>query len=65
MAGRTPFSKLTENLSPQRRADIRISSLQKMIEAMDGSLEIKRIFPGATSLLQTTAKPERANGHCW
>lgn len=92
MTGRTPFSKLTENLSPQRRAriearkielredmalhelrkalgqsqealaakldvnqpaitkmerrtDIRISSLKRMIEAMGGSLEIKAHFP--------------------
>ena len=92
MSGRTPFSKLTENLSPQRRAriearkielredmalhelrkalgqsqealaakldvnqpaitkmerrtDIRISSLKRMIEAMGGSLEIKAHFP--------------------
>ena len=92
MTGRTPFSKLIENLSPQRRAriearkielredmalhelrkalgqsqealaakldvnqpaitkmerrtDIRISSLKRMIEAMGGSLEIKAHFP--------------------
>ena len=92
MTGRTQFSKLTENLSPQRRAriearkielredmalhelrkalgqsqealaakldvnqpaitkmerrtDIRISSLKRMIEAMGGSLEIKAHFP--------------------
>ena len=92
MTGRTPFSKLTENLSPRRRAgiearkielredmalhelrkalgqsqealaakldvnqpaitkmerrtDIRISSLKRMIEAMGGSLEIKAHFP--------------------
>ncbi len=29
----------------ERRADIRISSLKKMIEAMGGSLEIKAHFP--------------------
>tara|TARA_B110000967_G_C18745576_1_gene490043 strand:- start:459 stop:590 length:132 start_codon:yes stop_codon:yes gene_type:complete len=29
----------------ERRADIRISSLRKMIEAMGGSLEIKAHFP--------------------
>ena len=92
MTGRTRFSKLTERLSPERRAriearkielredmalhelrkalghsqealaarldvnqpaitkmerraDIRISSLKKMIEAMGGSLEIKAHFP--------------------
>ncbi len=92
MTGRNKFTKLTENLSPERRAkieerkielredmalhelrkalgtsqealaaqldvnqpaitkmerraDIRISSLKKMIEAMGGSLEIKAHFP--------------------
>lgn len=92
MTGRNSFSKLTENLSPERRAkieqrkmelredmalhelrkalgasqealaaqlgvnqpaitklerraDIRISSLKRMIEAMGGSLEIKARFP--------------------
>jgi len=92
MTGRNKFSKLTKNLSPERRAhieerkielreemalhelrkalgtsqeilaaqlnvlqpaitkmerraDIRISSLKKMIEAMGGSLEIKAHFP--------------------
>ena len=92
MTGRNRFSKLTENLSPERRvkieqrkmelredmalhelrkalgasqealaaqhgvnqpaitkmehrADIRISSLKRMIEAMGGSLEIKARFP--------------------
>ncbi len=29
----------------ERRADIRISSLRKLIEAMGGSLEIKACFP--------------------
>lgn len=92
MTGRNRFSKLTENLSPERRArieqrkielreemalhelrkalgasqealaaqlgvnqpavtkmerraDIRVSSLKKIVEAMGGSLEIKARFP--------------------
>ena len=92
MTGRNKFSRLTENLSPERRAkiemrkidlreemalhelrkelgtsqvvlaarldvnqpaitkmerrtDIRISSLKRMIEAMGGTLEIKACFP--------------------
>ncbi|GAB4200723.1 MAG: hypothetical protein Tsb002_36980 [Wenzhouxiangellaceae bacterium] len=105
MSGRNKFTKLTENLSPERRgeieerkfelreemamhelrqalgasqeilakqlkvmqpaiakmerrADIRISSLRKMIEAMGGSLEIKAHFPqGDVTITNYTDTP--------
>lgn len=42
----------------ERRADIRISSLRKMIEAMGGSLEIKAHFPqGDVTITNYTDTP--------
>ncbi len=42
----------------ERRADIRISSLRKMIEAMGGSLEIKAHFPqGDVTIANYTDTP--------
>ena len=44
----------------ERRSDIRISSLRRMIEAMGGSLEIKAHFPqGDVTLTNYTENPDR------
>jgi len=43
----------------ERRADIRISSLQKLIEAMGGSLEIRAHFPhGDVTIANYTEMPD-------